>query len=141
MPTLLKHWVTHAEYQHFISEVVTLLNPSQLKKRYFMSDFWNKHTSMNLDPVEQFLIPFYSNTGRPDINHPQILRSFILMLDRKFTSLTNWVTELQSDDLLAILMVVLAHTDRSPHSVDVKSKPFCVVITMGNCPSRINISI
>ena len=54
---MLKHWDTHAEYQHFISEAVTLLNPSQLKKLYSMSDSWNKLTSMNLDPVGEFLVP------------------------------------------------------------------------------------
>ena len=101
---MLKHWDTHAEYQHFISEAVTLLNPSQLKRLNSMSDSWNKLTSMNLDPVGDFLAPFYSDTGRPAINQPQILRSFVLMLDRKFTSLTNWVAELQSDDLLAMLI-------------------------------------
>ena len=101
---MLKHWDTHAEYQHFISEAVALLNPSQLKKLYSMSDSWNKLTSMNLDPVGEFLAPFYSDTGRPAINQPQILRSFILMLDHKFTSLTNWVDALKSDDLLAMLI-------------------------------------
>ena len=101
---MLKHWQTHAEYQQFISETVTLLNPSQLKKLYSMSDSWNKLTSMNLDPVGEFLAPFYSDTGRPAINQPQILRSLTLMLDRKYTSLTNWVAELQSDDLLAMLI-------------------------------------
>lgn len=101
---MLKHWETHAEYQHFISEAVALLNPSQLKRLYAMSDSWEKLTSMNLDPVGEFLAPFYSDTGRPTINQPQILRSFILMLDCKFTILTNWVTALQSDDLLALLI-------------------------------------
>ena len=101
---MLKHWDTHAEYQHFISEAVTLLNPSQLKRLHSMSDSWNKLTSMNLDPVGDFLAPFYSDTGRPAIHQPQILRSLVLMLDRKFTSLTNWVAELQSDDLLAMLI-------------------------------------
>ena len=101
---MLKHWEIHAEYQHFISETVALLNPSQLKRLYAMSDSWEKLTSMNLDPVGEFLAPFYSDTGRPAINQPQILRSFILMLDCTFTILTNWVTALQSDDLLALLI-------------------------------------
>ena len=101
---MLKHWDSHAEYQHFISQAVESLNPSQLKKFSSMSDSLNKLTSMNLDPVGQFLAPYYSNTGRPAINQPQILRSFILMLDRGFTRLTNWIAELASDDLLAILI-------------------------------------
>ena len=101
---MLKHWDSHAEYQHFISQAVESLNPSQLKKFSSISDSLNKLTSMNLDPVGQFLAPYYSNTGRPAINQPQILRSFILMLDRGFTRLTNWIAELASDDLLAILI-------------------------------------
>ncbi len=101
---MIKHWQTHAEYQQFISDSVPLLKPSQLKKLVSMSDSWDKLFSMNLDPVGHFLAPFYSDTGRPAINQPQILRSFILMLDLGFTSLTNWVTELQSDDLLALLI-------------------------------------
>lgn len=83
---------------------MTLLSPSQLKRLNPMSDSWNKLTSMNLDPVGDFLAHFYSDTGRPAIHQPQILRSLVLMLDRKFTSLTNWVAELQSDDLLAMLI-------------------------------------
>ncbi len=101
---MLKHWDTHAEYLHFVSESVTLLNQSQLKKLSSLSDSWNKLTSMNLDPVGEFLDPFYSHTGRPAINQPQILRSFVLMLDHKVTSLSNWVSLLQSDDLLALLI-------------------------------------
>lgn len=84
---MLKHWQTHAEYQQLISEAVASLNLSQLKKLYSMSDSWHKFTSMNLNPVRDFLIPFYSNTGRSALNQPQIMRSFLLMLDRKFSSL------------------------------------------------------
>lgn len=101
---MLKHWQTHDEYLQFLSEAVASLNPSQLKKLYSMSDSWRKLTSMNLDPVGDFLAPFYSATGRPALNQPQILRSFVLMLDRKFTSLTRWTQELIGDDLLAMII-------------------------------------
>lgn len=56
---MLKHWDTHAEYQHFISEAMDSLNPSQLKKFSSMSDSLDKLTSMNLDPVGHFLAPYY----------------------------------------------------------------------------------
>lgn len=59
---MLKHWQTHAEYQQFISEAVASLNPSQLKKLHSMSDSWHKLTSMNLDPVRDFLIPLFIPT-------------------------------------------------------------------------------
>ena len=101
---MLKHWQTHAEYQQFISEAVTLLNSSQRKKLDSLQDSWNKLTSLNLDPVGDFLAPFYSHNGRPALNQPQILRSFVLMLDRGFSSLSEWILELQSDDLLSLLI-------------------------------------
>ena len=113
---MLKHWQTHAEYQQLISEAVASLNLSQLKKLCSMSDSWHKFTSMNLNPVRDFLTPFYSNTGRPALNQPQIMRSFLLMLDRKFSSLTKWTTELAGDDLLAILIGCLPDSQPPPSS-------------------------
>lgn len=71
---------------------------------------------MNLNPVRDFLTPFYSNTGRPALNQPQIMRSFLLMLDRKFSSLTKWTTELAGDDLLAILIGCLPDSQPPPSS-------------------------
>lgn len=59
---MLKHWQTHAEYQQFISEAVASLNTSQLKKLHSISDSWHKLTSMNLDPVGDFLAPFYCDS-------------------------------------------------------------------------------
>lgn len=101
---MLKHWMTHAEYQHFISQAVALLNASQLKKLSSYSDSLDKLTSLNLDPVGIHLLPYYSYTGRPALNQPQILRSFVLMLDQGVTSLTKWVARLQKDDLLALMI-------------------------------------
>ena len=64
---MLKHWDTHAEYQHFISEAVTLLNPSQLKRLNSMSDSWNKLTSMNLCKCQYKNVVFlsYKHVGKP----------------------------------------------------------------------------
>lgn len=77
---------------------------------------------MNLNPVGDFLAPFYSHTGRPAIRQLQILRSFVLMFDRKFTSLTNWVDALKSDDFLAMLigcslLTILLFPSMAPASI------------------------
>jgi len=101
---MLKHWMTHAEYQHFISQAVTLLNKSQLKKLSSYSDSLDKLTSLNLDPIGIHLLPYYSYTGRPALNQPQILRSFILMLDQGVISLSKWHALLEKDDLLALMI-------------------------------------
>lgn len=73
---MLKWWPTHAEYQLFLSVAVTTLNESQLKRFYSYSDSLDKLTSMNLDPVGGHLLPYYSDTGRPALNQPQILLPF-----------------------------------------------------------------
>jgi len=101
---MLKHWTTHDEYQNFIAEALKKLNESQLKKLNSHSDSIFKLTSLNLDPVGQHLYPYYSGTGRPALNQPEIIRSFVLMSDLKETSLTNWVISLSHDDLLAMLI-------------------------------------
>lgn len=101
---MLKHWDSHAEYQQFISETVSHLNESQFKKLSSYKDSLDKLTSLNLDPVGDFLQPFYSNTGRPALHQAQILRSFVLMMDQKVLSLTNWVETLSQDVLLAMMI-------------------------------------
>lgn len=85
---MLKHRDTHSEYQHFISEAMTLLNPSQHKKLTSMSDFWNKLSSLNPNPTADFLHLFtLIPEDQPLI--PHILRLFILIFDRKFIDLTK----------------------------------------------------
>ncbi len=61
------------------------------------------------DKAMEFLLPFYSNTGRPAKNQPQILRSFILFFllfseGLAKLSLTLWVDRLKHDRLLAALI-------------------------------------
>lgn len=48
--------------------------------------------------------PFYSSTGRPALNQPQILRSFVLLMDQHCLGIDSWVDTLAHDDLLAILI-------------------------------------
>ena len=101
---MLKHWQTHAEYQQFISDAVSHLNESQRKKLSSYSHSIAKLSSLNLDPVRDFMLPFYSSTGRPALNQPQILRSFVLLMDQHCLSIDSWVDTLAHDDLLAILI-------------------------------------
>lgn len=101
---MIKHWQSHAEYQSFLSDAVSKLNESQLKKLSSYSDSISKLSSLDLDPVGAFMAPFYSHTGRPALNQPQILRSFVLMMDQKCLGIDEWVSRLASDDLLAFLI-------------------------------------
>lgn len=72
VPLILKHWQTHAEYQQFISDAVSHLNDSQRKKTGSYSYSIAKLSDLNLDPARDFMLPFYSSTGRSALNLPQV---------------------------------------------------------------------
>ena len=101
---MLRDWTSHICYQNFISHSVSSLNDSELKRLAHYSNSLDKLTALDLDPLADFLAPYYSAFGRPAINQPEIFRSIILMLDQHCTSLTLWVDRLKSDDLLALLI-------------------------------------
>ena len=102
---MLKHWQSHQEYLFFLHEA-KVNSDSSLRKR-LSTDFASareKLRLLDLDPVMELLAPFYFGTGRPAKNQPQILRSLVLMIDQKVSSLTNWCRKLRNDDLLAFLI-------------------------------------
>ena len=99
---MLKHWQSHQEYLRFLHEAKVHFDSSQRKR--LASEFASardKLRLLHLDPVKAHLSPFYSTTGRPALNQPQIIRSLTLMLHLGVTSLTRWLNRLASDDLLA----------------------------------------
>ncbi len=102
---MLKHWQSHQEYLRFLHEAKVHFDSSQRKR--LASEFASardKLRLLDLDPVKVHLAPFYSTTGRPALNQPQIIRSLTLMLHLGVTSLTRWLNRLASDDLLAFLI-------------------------------------
>lgn len=109
---MLKHWTSHAEYLQFVSQALPLLSPAQMKRLQFYKDSLEKLTSLDLDPIGELLAPYYSNTGRPALNQPELLRSFILMMDLGQLSITKWRELLQSDDFLSMLIGL--ETDQLP---------------------------
>lgn len=101
---MFSSWTSHFDYCHFITHYIsTFDNSERLRFRQFEASFY-KLTTLNLDPVGDKLKPFYSSTGRPACLQAEIFRSFILMMDLKFTSLTNWVKFIQSDPILKALI-------------------------------------
>ena len=87
---MLISWMSHDAYCSFISQGITSLSSSDLiRLGGSFSDSLDKLTSLDLDPVRDILLPYYSNTGRPAQHQPQILRSFLLMGNLKATSIKN----------------------------------------------------
>ncbi len=80
---MLKDWTSHISYQNFISNSVASFNESELKRLTSYSDSVDKLTALNLDPLADFLAPYYSPIGRPAINQAEIFRSIIIMQGMK----------------------------------------------------------
>lgn len=101
---MLIHWQSHQEYLAFLHETKVHLDSSQrIRLHSEFAAVREKLRILNLDPVMEDLSQFYSHTGRPAINQVQIIRSLILMVMLRFTSLTAWVEKLKADSLLAVL--------------------------------------
>ena len=76
---MIKCWQSMAEYHHFLTEMKAHFDSSE--KARLHSELWipwQKLRSFDTDRAMRFPEPRYSQTGRPAINQPQILRSFIL---------------------------------------------------------------
>lgn len=107
---MIKHWQSLQEYLHFFHESKVHFDSSERTRLHNeLWEPWQKLRSFDTDRAMVVLLPFYSTTGRPAKNQPQILRSFILffLLYSKGLappSLTLWVERLKSDRILAALV-------------------------------------
>lgn len=102
---MLVHWQSHQEYLYFLHETKVHLDSSQRTRLHLEFDAAREKLRMlNLDPVMEYLSAFYSCTGRPAKNQPQILRSLVLMMLLGVSSLTAWCRRLKADSLLALLI-------------------------------------
>ena len=78
-PPMIKRWQSMDEYHHFPGEMKVHFDPSERARMHHELWIpWQKLRSFDTDRAMRFPEPRYSQTGRPAINQPQILRSFIL---------------------------------------------------------------
>ena len=101
---MLNFWRSHVDYQSFVSDTISSFSETELLKLQSYSKSREKLDSLNLDPIGVLLAPYYSNTGRPAKNQPEILRSFVLMMDLGFTSIDRWQKYLKNDFILSTLI-------------------------------------
>lgn len=107
---MIQHWQTNQEYHCFLANAKTTFDSSErVRLQSELASPREKLRLFNTDAAMRFLAPFYSHTGRPASNQPQILRSFIrffLLISMNLTSpsLTSWVIRLKSDRVLASLV-------------------------------------
>ena len=107
---MIKHWQSMHEYHCFLNDSKSVFDSSERTRLH--SELWLPWQKLRLfdtDNAMAFLTPFYSASGRPAINQPQIIRSFVLfflLFSMGLTppSLTRWVKRLKSDRVLAALI-------------------------------------
>ena len=107
---MIKYWQSMQDYKYFLTESKAHFDSSE-RNRLHTELFkpWQKLRLFDTDKAMGGLLPFYSNTGRPAKNQPQILRSFILFFllyaeGLSKLSLTLWVERLSHDRVLAALI-------------------------------------
>lgn len=107
---MIKQWQPMADYQCFLNNSRATFDSSERMR--LRSELWlpfQKLKLLDTDKAMAFLMPFYSTTGRPATNQPQILRSFVLFfllhsMGLTPPSLTLWVERLRHDRVLATLV-------------------------------------
>lgn len=94
---MIKYWQPMQDYKYFLNESKVHFDSSERVRLHTeLWKPWQKLRLFDTDKAMEFLLPFYSNTGRPAKNQPQILRSFILFFllfseGLAKPSLTLWV--------------------------------------------------
>lgn len=113
---MIKQWQSMLDCQCFLNNSKSVFDSSE--RRRLHSELWipwQKLRLLDTDRTMAFLLPFYSSTGRPASNQPQIIRSFVLfflLLSMGLTppSLTSWVCRLKQDRVLAALIGCPLHS-------------------------------
>lgn len=113
---MIKHWQTMHDYHCFLIHSKASFDSSERTRLH--SQLWipfQKLKLLDTDSAMDFLSSFYPPSGRPALNQPQILRSFVLfflLFSMGLTplSLPKWVTNLKSDRLLASLIGCHCHS-------------------------------
>ena len=101
---MLGNWRTHGEYQSYLFEKIFPFFESDKKNVKQYKDALSKLYILDLDPLKPLLAGYYSTTGTPAKNQPELIRSFILMSELKVHSITKWVQMLQANKILCFMI-------------------------------------
>lgn len=106
---MLKSWQSDFDYKVHLKNFKASLSSADRLRWRGLKPIRKRLELLQLDPAIRFLSKRYSEIGRPAVNQPQIIRSFILLFllfrdGRAPLSLTKWVEMLNGDKLLAALI-------------------------------------
>lgn len=101
---MLGNWRTHEEYQSYLVENIIpyFLNDRKNVEQYETA--LSKLYILDLNPLKTLLSQYYSITGAPAKNQPELIRSFILMSELKIHSISKWVKKLEHNQILCTMI-------------------------------------
>lgn len=103
---MLGYWRPHVEYQEYlINTGLPIYLADKCRVEYYAKSL-SKLYILDLDTLKIILEPYYSRTGKPAKNQPEIFRSFVLMSELGEHSITSWVAKLKADALLCAMVGV-----------------------------------
>jgi hypothetical protein len=103
---MLGYWRPHAEYQEYLINSVLPIYLADKPRVEDYSKALSKLYIMDLDVIKPILESYYSHTGKPAKNQPEIFRSFVLMSEFDEHSITSWVKRLKGNSLLCAMIGV-----------------------------------
>lgn len=101
---MLGYWRKHEEYQSYLLENILSFLEYDRKNVLYYEKALSKLYILNLDPLKSLMSSYYSHTGAPAKNQPEIIRSFILMSELSCYSISEWFEKLKSSDLLCCMI-------------------------------------
>src|SRR5674536_294432 len=88
--------INHSLSLHIIDKLTVEFYTEALSKLYIL----------DLDVLKLLFKPCFSNTGKPSNQKPEIFRSFILMSELHYNSITQWVAFLKANAILCFAIGV-----------------------------------
>ena len=103
---MLGYWRPHTEYQEFLINSVLPVYLADKSRVEYYAKALSKLYILDLDVLKPVLEPYYSYTGKPAKNQPEVFRSFVLMSELGEHSITKWVKRIKADSLLCAMIGV-----------------------------------
>jgi len=103
---MLGVWRSHAEYQLFlINNLLHFYIDNKINVQFYCKAL-TKLYILDLDILKALLNPRFSTTGKPLNQQPEIFRSFILMSELHYNSITKWIEFLKANPILCFAIGV-----------------------------------
>lgn len=101
---MLGNWRLHEEYQSYLFERILPFFKADKDNVLQYKKALSKLYILDLDSLKPLLAPCYSITGAPAKYQPELIRSFILMSELGYQSITEWVHKLTHNEILCVMI-------------------------------------